>query len=292
MPARPRWARRRASWSGIEACLDAFLARFPTQERLGADPVQLAHGLPARDAEVAGLVASSLAFGNAKALVAKARAALQPLGAPAEACLAIASAPGRVPEHLRGWTHRWVRGADLAWLLGAVGATLRRHGSLEVAFMRGLGTGPDLLPAMRAFVLELHDAARASGWGDASTRGRRSLLPVPGASASKRLCLYLRWMVRTDGVDRGLWRGVDPARLTIPLDVHVARIGAYLGLTDRSTPGWRMAREITENLARFDPADPTRFDFALSHLGIMGACPRRRDPRQCAACDLVSACRL
>jgi hypothetical protein len=53
-----------------------------------------------------------------------------------------------------------------------------------------------------------------------------------------------------------------------------------------------MAREITKNLARFAPADPTSFDFPLSHLGIMGDCPRKQNPIQCAACDLVKVCRL
>ena len=124
--------------------------------------------------------------------------------------------------------------------------------------------------------------------------GARYLLSVPdGQAAAKRWCLFLRWMVRpADGVDLGLWSDISTRRLTIPLDTHVARIGAYIGLTDRRTPGWAMAREITGNLARYCPDDPTRFDFAISHLGIMGSCPRRRNPVKCAGCDLLSACRL
>lgn len=292
-PAPPRWARRRASWPRLGESLHAFLARFPAQERLAQDPVHLAHGLPPRDAEVAALVAACLAFGNAKALIAKARAALEPLGpSPADACVRLAEAPRDVPPHLRAWTHRWVSGADLAWLLAGIGGVLHRHGSLRAAFVSRLDAGPGpLLVPMRALVEDLRGGA---GRGAPATHGRRHLLPLPdGRGASKRLCLYLRWMVRpADGVDLGLWPEVPPARLTIPLDVHVARIGAYVGLTDRRTPGWAMAREITDNLARFDPDDPTRFDFALSHLGIMGSCPRRRDPALCASCDLVRACRL
>lgn len=291
----PDWARRRASWTQVGACLQGFQARFPAADRVGADPVHLARGLPSVDAEVAALVAACLAFGNAKALIAKARAALSPLGPPADAARALAARPGDIPPHLLAWTHRWVRGADLAWLLGGIGGLLERHGSLRAAFLTEFEPAePHLLRPMRAFAQALRFEAERAGWGGAATRGRSHLLPVPnGQAASKRLCLYLRWMVRpADGVDLGLWPEVPTSRLTIPLDVHVARIGAYLGLTDRRSPGWSMAREITGNLARFDPGDPTRFDFALSHLGIMGGCPRRRDPRRCASCDLVDACRL
>lgn len=290
----PAWARRRTSWDRIGACLSDFQSRFPAGARVGADPVHLARGLRAEDAEVAALVAACLAFGNAKALIAKARAALAPLGPPACAARALAASP-RVPPHLDAWTHRWVRGRDLSWLLAGIGGALERHGSLRATFLAGMDADrPDLLVPMRAFAETIRREAEARGAGRANTRGRNHLLPVPdGKAASKRLCLYLRWMARPDdGVDLGLWPEVPRSRLTIPLDVHVARIGAYLGLTDRRTPGWAMAREITGNLARFDPADPTRFDFALSHLGIMGGCPRRRDPRRCASCDLVAACRL
>ena len=295
-PAPPRWARRRASWKRVGECLQGMSERFPTEARVGADPVQLAHGRVPGDAEVAALVAACLAFGNAKALIAKARAALDPLGpSPAAACRELATTAGAVPPHLERWTHRWVRGADLAWLLAGVGATLHRHGSLRAAFVSRIQPhDPDLLVPLRALVETIRDGAASAGWGGATTRGRRHLLPLPdGRAASKRLCLFLRWMARpADGVDLGLWPEVPLDKLTIPLDVHVARIGSYLGLTDRRTAGWAMARDITSNLARFDARDPTRFDFALSHLGIMGSCPRRRDPRKCAACDLVRACRL
>ncbi len=292
----PRWARRRASWRALGASLNSFAERFPAAERLAADPVHLAHGRAPADAEVAALVASALAFGNARALIGKARAALEPLG-PGLAEAVMSLSPDRPPPHLAAgrWTHRWIRAPDMAWLLGCVGATLREHGTLRAAFTRHLDLADDsLLAPMRSFVTSILAAGERAGWGPPDSLGRAHLLPIPdGAGASKRLCLFLRWMARpADGVDLGLWPEVGTRRLTIPLDVHVARIGAYVGLTDRRTPGWRMAREITRNLARFDAEDPTRFDFALSHLGIMGGCPRRRDPRRCSACDLLPICRL
>ena len=99
-------------------------------------------------------------------------------------------------------------------------------------------------------------------------------------------------MVRgPDGVDLGLWREVPPRALVIPLDTHVHRIGSFIGLTRRKDLSWRTAEEITAHLRHLDPEDPVRFDFALSHLGISGACPSRRDERKCAGCPLQPICR-
>jgi uncharacterized protein (TIGR02757 family) len=100
-------------------------------------------------------------------------------------------------------------------------------------------------------------------------------------------------MVRgEDGIDLGLWRHVSRGHLLIPVDTHVARIAAYIGLTRRRSPTWAMAEEITSALRALDPEDPVRYDFAICRLGILDACPRRRDPVKCAACPLQPVCLL
>ena len=86
-----------------------------------------------------------------------------------------------------------------------------------------------------------------------------------GTSACKRLAMFLRWMVRTDGiVDLGIWRtAVNPRQLIIPLDTHVHQISLRLGLTGQKTATLRTAREITDALAKVFPDDPCLGDFAL-----------------------------
>jgi uncharacterized protein (TIGR02757 family) len=105
--------------------------------------------------------------------------------------------------------------------------------------------------------------------------GARWLLPLPThGSVCKRHCLFLRWMIRAeDGLDCGAWKGLSPSRLVVPLDTHMQRVATALGWTRRRAPGWPMALEVTANLRRIDPADPTRFDFALTRLGILGRIP-------------------
>ena len=115
--------------------------------------------------------------------------------------------------------------------------------------------------------------------------------PRPSAgSGCKRLNLFLRWMVRRDALDLGVWTRVSPAKLVVPLDTHVIRVGRCLGLTRYASPGWPMARDITASLRRLDPADPVKYDYALCHLGMMNACGFNRSQRD-AQCPLRGLCR-
>ena len=97
-------------------------------------------------------------------------------------------------------------------------------------------------------------------------------------------------MVRKDGVDPGGWTLVPSRQLIVPLDTHTIRMGKCLRLTKRASAGWKMASEITGALRALDPQDPVRYDFALCHLSMMGACgfgTKRRD----AQCPLRGVCR-
>lgn len=276
--------------------------------RLGFDPVELPrrYADPA-DQEVAGLFAAALAYGRADLFKPRLERVLVEMGpSPARFCEEAARAPR--PGAFAGFRYRFNRPEDVAALAAAIGEVRRRHGSLGARFaalyaeeapVAGEGPAPGgpaapLRRALARFARELREAPAARAL--LATRGPRGLahlLPDPAlAGACKRWHLYLRWMVRgPDAVDLGAWRGVPASALVVPLDTHVARIARYLGLTRREDASWRTAEEITAGLRRLDPADPVRFDFALCHLGMSGACPPRRDPARCAACPLAPCCR-
>jgi len=82
--------------------------------------------------------------------------------------------------------------------------------------------------------------------------------------------MYLRWMVRQDdkGVDFGIWKGIQPAQLICPCDLHVDRVARKLGLITRKQTDWQTAIELTERLREMDPNDPVKYDFALFGLGV------------------------
>lgn len=282
----------------LKAYLNDLAGRYGP-DYLHTDPiVEVRRFTDPRDREVAAFLAAGLAFGRVDTILAHLRELWPRLDdAPAATVDAWTPADAR---RLHGFTHRWVRGRDLARVLDALGRARRRHGSLRALFLSGYDpAAADLSDSLARFV----DALRSELRTERSRRPVREADLPPGVrtffadpahgGACKRLNLFLRWMVRADdGIDLGLWTPVRPDQLVIPLDTHVSRLSRYLGLSRRRTADWKMASEVTASLRRLDPQDPVRYDFALSRLGILDACPRRVDPVKCAACALVPVCTL
>jgi uncharacterized protein (TIGR02757 family) len=101
------------------------------------------------------------------------------------------------------------------------------------------------------------------------SHGIKFMFPDPmKGSACKRMNLFLRWMIRKDELDFGLWNEIPTSKLFIPVDTHVAKICKELKLTKLKNVSWKMADEITANLKRFDNEDPVKYDFALCHIGM------------------------
>jgi uncharacterized protein (TIGR02757 family) len=125
--------------------------------------------------------------------------------------------------------------------------------------------------------------------GDVS-RGVGYLLPkLTAGSACKRLNLFLRWMVRNDDVDTGLWKSIDKAKLLVPVDVHMGRLCRILELHNHKSISLSTAVIITESFAKLEPADPVKYDFALSRIGILGNCTGSYRP-ECEDCELFELC--
>lgn len=213
-----------------------------------------------RDREVAGLLASVLAYGRVAQILNSAGRALDLLG-PRPAEFLLDSTERSLRARFEGFRHRFTSGDDVAALLNGVRRAVSRHGSLNACFARGIEPGEaDLTGAMARFVSEIE--ALAPG-----CRGF-TLPSTAGGSACKRLNLYLRWMVRRDDVDPGGWTDVDPALLLVPLDTHMHSAGLALGLTTRKQADLRSALQITAGFREFAPGDPVRYDFCLTRLGI------------------------
>lgn len=286
-----RRLRRARPLDEVRAHLDGLVAAVDRPALVAGDPVAHVHRYDdPHDQEVAGLIVAGLAYGRVGLIQEKAAAVLEALGPSPAGAVDHGGDLGR----LSGFAYRFQRGEDLPRFLAAVGRVRRRHGSLGAAVRAGRRpSDPDLAEAAARFVAEVRSAVEGP-----LTYGLRYLLPDPATGgAAKRLFLYLRWMIRgPDGLDLGTWRELapelSPAALVVPLDTHMSRIARYLGLTRRAADDLRAAREITAALARLDPLDPVRYDMALCHLGISGACPRELDLAKCAACRIQQVCRV
>jgi uncharacterized protein (TIGR02757 family) len=278
--------------SKLQAALDEVRADCNTAARRAQDPVGFVHRYTdPRDQELVGLLAASLAFGNVTAIRAKLEEALQRMGP--SPYMAAEDAQG-LRRALSGWVHRVYRGEDIAGLLAGARAVQRAAGSLGARFAADLEREGDLRAALAAFCDAIREAGgfplRKLGKGD--RRGPSHLLPDPrGGSGSKRLLLYLRWMIRpADGIDLGLWP-VSPAVLLCPVDTHIHKLARNLGLCARANLSWETTAEITAGLRRFDPEDPVKYDFSLCHMGMLQRCPSRRDALRCDGCAVKPVCR-
>lgn len=280
--------------SDIQGTLDALSASRSSQH-LGNDPLSFCHRYPhSADREIAAVVASSFAYGSVVIILRTLEAIFAETGRSPRSYVERFDPRAGLRAFSR-FKHRFNDGRDLCALLWAMRQMVEQEGSVQSFFLRGYNSADldvsDSLNRYSAAVLALDYKAVFGTDSIPADSYFPFLFPAPASgSACKRLCMFLRWMVRpADGIDLGLWGGVSPAQLIIPVDTHISRISRYLGLTRRKAADWRMAREITAALRRYDPVDPVKYDFSLAHLGISDGCDGK-DMSRCTSCPIVGIC--
>lgn len=245
--------------------LDAILERFLKDTYVENDPIgEVRKFETPPDREVAAFVAAGYAFGNITSILNHLREIWRRTGDEIARFTELYSFKDDTAP-FTDLKYRWIEPAATCALFHVLGEMLRRDGSIEAFFTRG--KQHDLAESLHSFVTRALALAPA-GLSKSATRSLKYMFTsTRSGSACKRLNLFLRWVVRKDYPDLGLWSCISPADLLIPLDVHVARVSARLGLTARKTMDWEMAAEITARLRRLDPEDPVKYDFAIHKLG-------------------------
>ena len=276
----------------LKPVLDRLYADFNYPDS-AMDPIQIVRRYTRQDdREVVGFVSAALAFGRVSSVLQSIERVLAVLG-PAPAAYLRRFDPRRDAGAFEGIVHRWIRERDIVALVWLLKQMADGAGSIEEFFLQGdQPSSEDVQGALDSFSTRALALDLRTAYGRVPKRpGVCYFFPRPSAgSACKRLKLFLRWMVRRDALDLGVWSRVTPARLIVPLDTHVIRVGRCLRLTRYTSPGWRMARDITASLRALDPADPVKYDFALCHLGMMNACGFSRAQAD-SQCPLRGACR-
>lgn len=266
-------------------------------ETSGTDPILfLGRYRRPEDVEAVGWIASAFAYGRVETIQANVGRILAALGPePASALDRIRGFSEFARDCLPGFRHRFHAARDAALLLFVISRARAASGSVRAFFESEFREEDRDVGALLSRVVE-----KIASLDYRPILGRRALpaasptrffFPDPsGGSACKRWNLYLRWMVRRDRLDFGLWPGIPASRLVIPTDTHVHLVSRRLRLTRRRTADWRTAREITDRLARFDPQDPVRYDYALCRIGILGVCQPDLRRSRCGECLAAAAC--
>jgi uncharacterized protein (TIGR02757 family) len=247
---------------------DELYRMYHRREFVQPDPLQFLYDYPdVEDREIVALVAASLAYGRVGQILVSVRRVLEAMECRPRRFVTDRT-PSRMAKALGGFRHRFNTGPEVAALLAGLKKVLRRHGSLEACFMRGLrADDPTVLGGLETMAGELHQAT-GGPWN-------HLLSDVGKGGACKRLHLMLRWLVRRDEVDPGGWSRVSPSRLLVPLDVHMHRLALAMGATRRRQANRRTAIEVTRAFDAIAPEDPVRYDFCLTRLGIRTEMPAR-----------------
>ncbi len=212
------------------------------------------------DREVVGLIAACLAYGNVNQILKSVDKVLAPMGKLPAAWLKNTAA-AEIKKNLSVFKHRFTTGDEMAVFLLNIKRAMEKHGSLEDLFVKGYDENePNVEEALYKFINAFNELACAP-----------TLTPCPEHKSSfKRINLFLRWMVRKDAVDPGVWTKVSPAKLIIPLDTHMRQVSMGMGITKRKDTSMKTAAEITAYFGRIEPEDPVKYDFALTRAGIRG----------------------
>jgi uncharacterized protein (TIGR02757 family) len=262
---------------------------------LANDPLSFCHRFHTpEDQEIAGLIASSFAYGNVKIILRNLEQIFSVIGqSPRE--FTENFDPHKGLRLFAGFKHRFNDSRDLCALLLAIRTMIEEADSIENFFLAGFNPlEPDLTRALQEFSSAILSFNYTPVFGQPTPLKDSYfsfLFPSPASgSACKRLCMYLRWMIRSaDSIDLGAWKSIPPAKLVIPVDTHIQRICRLLGLTSRKQADWKMACEITAALKKLSPDDPVKYDFSLCHLGISEGCTGSGAHR-CGECVLSWHC--
>ncbi len=279
--------------SRLKEPLDRLYREFDWASRSAADAIQfpLRYRDPG-DLEIAGLLASCMAYGRVDLFGPWVDWTLERMGS-SPAAFVQGFDLGKERRRFLGFRYRFNREGDILAFFLASQRILARWGSLKGLFLSSYSTAdPHVGPALEGFVSAFLEQDLSAVFPRTRlSYGYRHWFPRPSTGgACKRMHLFLRWMIRQERPDFGLWTEVSPAALLMPVDTHIENMARSVGLTRRRSRNWKMVEEITAGLKRLDAEDPVKYDFALCHKRMSGQCLNRRAAIVCAPCALKPVC--
>lgn len=252
----------------IQELLRDYAERYETADFLTGDPSWFMHQVQGREnKEAMAFVASVLSYGSRKQFMPKIDSIRQLARGEVQRWILDGEFEDSFREGDRECFYRLYTMGDMNRFFRAYRDLLLEYGSLGEFARRGEGIDEideiDEIDAIDAIdVIE-----RICGYF--RERGVQGIIPKDASSSCKRLCMFLRWMVR-DGspVDLGLWTFIDKRSLIMPMDTHVMQQAVRLGLLQAKTATMATARRLTQRVAQIFPDDPLKADFALFGYGV------------------------
>lgn len=249
----------------LKLFLDEKAKEYNKPVFIQSDPISIPHRFSKKqDIEIAGLFAAVFSWGNRKTIINKSSELIYMMdNAPHDF---IVNHKEMDLKKVLTFRHRTFNATDALYFIYFLKNFYKKNDSLENAFSDGMRRNDK---TVENGLIHFHNLFLSN---EESPLRTRKHIPTPERKSScKRLNMFLRWMVRSDsnGVDFGIWKKIKPAQLVCPLDLHVDRVARRYGLVKNKNTNWEAAMELTDNLRRFDPVDPVKYDFALFGIGVL-----------------------
>ncbi len=241
--------------------LDLKVEKYNQIDFIDSDPIQIPHKFSKKeDIEIAGFLAATIAWGNRKMIIRNSNRMMDLMdNSPHEFITKYQESDFK---RMEGFVHRTFNSGDFIQFIKSLRNIYDNHGGLEQIFTKYQGKS-DLKETIFQFKNTFFEIEHQQ-------RNTKHVSNPMKGSAAKRINMYLRWMVRDDdkGVDFGIWKGISPSKLSIPLDVHSGRIARELNMLTRKQNDWKAVAELDEQLRLLDPSDPVKYDYALFGIGV------------------------
>jgi uncharacterized protein (TIGR02757 family) len=266
----------------LKTLLETLYKKYNHKEFIPPDPLQFVyHYKDKPDMEIAGFLSAMFAYGAVEQIQKFLTALFTKMGDSPSAFIKDFSAKDKKLFELL--KYRFNTSNDIITLLQSLKKVLKKYDSLENLFLAGYNTSDaNIISAAGKFINALNISNISPGL--------KFLVSDPANGGTcKRLFLFLRWMVRNDEVDSGLWRKIDKSKLIVPVDVHMGRLSKIISLHNKKTLNLKTAIEITSAFASISPQDPVKYDFALCRIGILENCSGKPN-KYCPQCELAEFC--
>lgn len=263
--------------------LDNLYEKFNNKKYISNDPVEFPHRYKKEeDILIIGFISAIFSFGRVVLFKSVLQRLFERIGE--EPTTTIENLTfSEISRISKGLSYRFYSEEDIRTLILILRRILKKHTFLD--FISSCIVKGDIVSSL----VNLRIAALKEA--DQISPGVRFMFPdILSGGTSKRLMMFMRWMVRKDNIDFGIIDRLRPRDLIIPLDTHIAHISIMLKLTSRTRSDLRMAIEVTEGLKKFDPDDPIKYDFPLAHIGISEGCTHKYVENICKDCFLKRFC--
>jgi len=244
----------------LKSFLDEKVLKFNQPFFIETDPIQVPKNFSGKEnIEIAAFLTATISWGNRISIIKNATKLMSLMeNQPHDFVLNVSDYELRNLEH---FVHRTFNGNDCVYFIRSLRNIYQNHKGLQTIFENGFKKDKTIKSALTGFYNVFFEIT--------GERSRKHVSNVEKGASAKRLNMFLRWMVRNDksNVDFGLWNGISPSALMLPLDVHTGNVARKLGLLQRKTNDWQAVEEVTQMLREFDSHDPIKYDFALFGLG-------------------------